>query len=125
MIEELAILINDFPGPANQTRCLHIINLVVKSIIQQFDLPTSKKKSVNEEDNDEDLINEAAKELLKLAKEIEHEEEITANCGDEEDVTEDDNVEGWVDECEDMMEAELQKLAESVKLVRLLLGKVC
>jgi hypothetical protein len=125
MIEELAILINDFPGPANQTRCfLHILNLVVKSIIRQFDLPTSKKKSDNEED-DEDLLNEAAKELLKLAKEIEHEEEITANGGDEQDVTEDDNVEGWVDECEDMTEAELRKLAESVKPVRLLLGKVC
>ena len=43
MIEELANLLDDFPGPANQTWCfLHIINLVVKSIIQQFDLPKSK-----------------------------------------------------------------------------------
>jgi len=44
MIEELAVLIDDFPGPANQTRCfLHILNLVVKSIIRQFDLPKKKK----------------------------------------------------------------------------------
>ena len=53
MVDELANLIDDFPGPANQTRCfLHILNLVVKSILRQFDLPTSKKSSDDEEDDD-------------------------------------------------------------------------
>jgi hypothetical protein len=34
MIEELANVLDEFPGPANQTQCfLHILNLVVKSII--------------------------------------------------------------------------------------------
>ena len=38
MIEELEHLLNDFPGAANQMRCFaHIINLVVKSILRQFD----------------------------------------------------------------------------------------
>ena len=124
MIEELAILIDDFAGAANQTRCfLHVLNLVVKSIIKQFDLPASKKTSDNEDD-DENYMVEATNELLKLAREIEHEEEITASRGDEEDATEDDNVEGWVDEREEMTDAELLKLEASVKPVRLLLSKV-
>ena len=30
MIEELANLLDDFPGPANQTRCFtHVLNLVL------------------------------------------------------------------------------------------------
>lgn len=124
MIEELAILIDDFAGAANQTRCfLHVLNLVVKSIIKQFDLPASKKTSDNEDD-DENYMVEATNELLKLAREIEREEEITASRGDEEDATEDDNVEGWVDEREEMTDAELLKLEASVKPVRLLLSKV-
>ena len=125
MIEELAILIDDFAGAANQTRCfLHVLNLVVKSIIKQFDLPASKKTSDNEDD-DENYMVEATNELLKLAREIEREEEITASRGDEEDATEDDNDEGWVDEREEMTEGELRRLTRSVKPVRLLLSKVC
>lgn len=122
MIEELDILIDDFSGPANQTRCvLHILNLVVKSIIRQFDLPTSKKTS----DNDED-VGEATKELLKLAAEIELEEQETrSRSGDENDAVEDDNVEGWIDEREEMTEGELRRLAKSVQPIRLLLSKVC
>jgi hypothetical protein len=43
MIQELANLLEHFPGPANQMRCFtHVLNLVVKSIIQQFDLPKIK-----------------------------------------------------------------------------------
>ena len=92
MVEELAILVDDFPGPANQTRCfLHILNLVVKSIIQQFDLPTSKKTSDREEDEED--MSEGTKELLKLACEVEEEEAITVNGGSEENAMEDDNVE--------------------------------
>jgi hypothetical protein len=119
MIQELAYLVDDFPGPANQTRCfLHILNLVVKSIIRQFDVPISKKTP----DDDED---EATKELLKLAGEIDLEERITVSAGDEADATEDDGAEGWMDEHEEMTEEELLELTESVRPVRLLLTKVC
>ena len=124
MIEELAILFNDFPGPANQTRCfLHILNLVVKRIIQQFGLPTSKKTSNSEEDGEGN--SEATKELLKLASEIEVKEEVTASGGDEADTMEDDNDEGWVDKCEEMTKDKLLELSVSIKPVRLLLTKVC
>ena len=122
MVEELDLLIDDFPGPANQTRCfLHILNLVVKSIIRQFDLPKTKKASDDEEDEE----NEAEKEILKLADEIEREEAMAGVNGDEEDATEDDNDEGWVDKREEMTEGELRRLTRSVKPVRLLLSKVC
>ena len=122
MINELGVLIDDFPGSENQTRCfLHVLNLVVKSIIRQFDLPKSKKTSDNEED--EENISEATKELLKLAAEIECEEEIAGASGDEEDM-EDDNDEGWVDEREEMTEGELHRLTKSVQPVRLVLSKV-
>ena len=34
MINELAKILNDFPGASNQTHCFaHILNLVVKSIL--------------------------------------------------------------------------------------------
>ena len=125
MIAELANLIDDFPGPANQTRCfLHILNLVVKSIIRQFDVPKSKKSSDSDDDNDEATLDEATKELLKLAGDIDLEEEITARAGNEGDATDDDDVEGWIDEHEGMTEDELIELAESIQPVRLLLTKV-
>ena len=121
MVEELANLLNDFPGAANQTQCfLHILNLVVKSIIQQFDLPKSKKKP----DDDDPILDHDATtaELLKLAGDIDVEEQITLSAG--EDEVADDNVEGWVDECEEMTDDELKELAVSVQPVRLLLTKV-
>ena len=122
MVKELANLLDDFPGPANQTRCfLHILNLVVKSIIRQFDLPKSKKTS-DDEDEDDPTLDAATAELLKLAADIDLEEQITVSAGDDE-VTDDDD-EGWIDEREDMTEDELKELAASVQPVRLLLTKV-
>ncbi|KAF8809254.1 hypothetical protein BYT27DRAFT_7094562 [Phlegmacium glaucopus] len=126
MIEELAHLLDDFPGPANQTRCfLHVLNLVVKSIIRQFDLPKSKKAS-DVRDEDDPMLDVATIELLKLAGDIDLEEEITASAGDgdDSDSVEDDDDEGWIDEHDEMTGAELNELAISVQPVRLLLTKV-
>jgi hypothetical protein len=108
-------LLDDFPGSPNQTRCfLHILNLVVKSIIQQFDLPKSKKTFDNK-DEDDPMLDVAAAELLKLAGDIDLEEQITVSAGDDE-VAEDDNEE-WVDEHENMTEDELKELAASMQPV--------
>ena len=114
MINELAKLVDDFPGSANQTRCfLRILNLIVKSIIQQFDVPTSNKLS---DGNDVDeSVDEGTEELLKLAGDIDFKEEITAGAGDEDDVMNDDNNEGWVDKHEGMTEEELVDLSERVQ----------
>ena len=99
-----------------------MLDLVVKSILHQFDVPTSKKKS-NADDNDES-IDEGTKELLKLAGDIDHEEEETVGANDEEDAIEDDNNEGWVDKHEAMTKEELTDLSKNVQPVRLLLTKV-
>jgi hypothetical protein len=123
MVESLEELIDDFPGAANQTRCfLHILNLVVKSILKQFDLPKKKKASHNDDEIDKDIdkgLDQAVEELLKLAGDIDLEGDL---MGDGEG--EDDNEEGWIDEHEEMAEDELKELSESVAPVRLLLTKV-
>jgi hypothetical protein len=122
MVECLEVLIDDFPGAANQTRCfLHILNLVVKSILKQFDLPTRKKKnpSGNDDDQIDEIIDQASKELLQLAGDVVMEGELMVN-----DDEEDDNEEGWIDEREEMTEDELKELSASVAPVRLLLTKV-
>ena len=99
-MEELASLLDDFPGPANQTRCfLHILNLVVKRIIRQFDLPKFKKTS-DGADEDDHTLDAAMRELLKLARDIDLEEWITVS--DRDDEVADDDEEGWVNEHEDM-----------------------
>jgi hypothetical protein len=117
MIGELANLLDDFPGAANQTRCFtHILNLVVKSVIHQFDLPKSKGDKI---------LDDAAKELLSLAGNIELEEdELAGRDGKEGEENDDDNIEGWIDERLMMTDVELEELDDSVEPVRLLLTKV-
>ena len=45
MIDHLAILLEAFPRSANHTRCFtHILNLVAKCIMKQFDAPKKKKE---------------------------------------------------------------------------------
>ena len=70
-------LIDDFPGPANQTRCFtHVLNLVVKSIIRQFDLPNSWADK-------NQIFDEGTKELLSLAGNIDVEEEEASRDGED------------------------------------------
>jgi hypothetical protein len=88
----------------------------VKSVIQQFDLPKTKGDRI---------LDDAAKELLALAGNIEiEEEELMRRNGKEGDEGEDDNVEGWIDECLHMTDVELEELDGSVEPVRLVLTKV-
>ncbi|KAG1792877.1 uncharacterized protein HD556DRAFT_1217668, partial [Suillus plorans] len=54
MTTELAKLIDHFGGEAVHTHCLlHIINLVVKSLIKEFDIPKHHSvKSLDSADHD-------------------------------------------------------------------------
>ena len=73
MIKELTDLIDNFPGPANQTWCFaHILKLVVKSIIRQFDLPDAKSSK---------SLDDKSKELLSLSGNVEVEEDILSRDG--------------------------------------------
>lgn len=104
MIEELSNLLESFPGAANQTRCFtHVLNLVVKSVIRQFDLPKAQA---------DDILDEATREFLEMGADLEMEG------------MEEDNVEGWVDERASMSEIEVDELEEAVQPVRILLTKV-
>jgi len=116
MIHKLSNLFLNFPGAANQTRCfLHVLNLVIKSILQQFDIPKVKG---------DEILDDTLEELVKLAGDIEQEEaeccEVNSDEGDEED----DNVDGWIVERAHMMDEEKEELDEAVKPIHLVLTKV-
>jgi hypothetical protein len=93
MIESLADHLPDFPGAANSTPCFtHILNLVAKCIMKQFDTPKSKRMGLedddmaNEVEDDEDLEN-LQKALYALEDEVEEEDEENIEddrIGDEE-----------------------------------------
>ena len=116
MIEHLATLIDSFPGTANQTRCFtHILNLVAKSVLRQFEAPKAKEGNI---------IDDAAKQLAAIFDELEDEDnskvsnnndtsgdgdgnnDDTSSDGDGSDEHEDDNDDGLVDECDGMSEEE-------------------
>ncbi len=66
IINKLAIQLDNFPGSISQVWCFtHILNLVVKSIMHQFNVPEKKKGEV---------ADKATLELQKLAGDIECEE---------------------------------------------------
>jgi hypothetical protein len=125
MIEHLATLIDTFPGASNQTRCFaHILNLVVKSILRQFEAPKTKGKAVDES---------AAKELAAVVDEIDFDDEASDSGRNEgegdvdddvdDEVVDDDN-DGLPDERDDLSEQELLSHKESVKPIRVVLTKV-
>ena len=119
MIEELADLLNSFPGAANQTRCFtHVLNLVAKSIIKQFDVPKAQADRT---------LDEAAEALATLAVDLDMEEAISWTIQDNEpDYSErgDDNIEGWVDLRDELSEEDKKVLDESLRPICLMLVKV-
>jgi len=114
MIDTLAELVVAFPGAANRTRCFtHILNLVVKVMLRQFDVPKAKAG---------EALDAASQALADLAGDIEMEEAAMDQGGDDEDT--DDREEGWVDPLYGMSQEEQEKLDVSVRPMRLMLVKV-
>ena len=119
MVTELKTILDDFPGEVNRTRCFaHIINLIAKTVIQQFDIPKAREG---------EIVDEALKELRALAGDIDIEELLTkaSTAKDDDDEDDDDNEEGWVDERGEMSQFEAEELAVDVQPVRTMLVKVC
>ena len=120
MVEELKGLLRVFPGESNRTRCFdHIVNLIAKSIIQQFDLPKTKGNQ---------YFDKVLWELMISAGDLEN-EELATQEGESRDESSksdsgDDNMEGWVDEQEDMSETEQKELDDNKQPVRRVLVKV-
>ena len=128
MIEELAARLEAFPGAANQVRCfLHIVNLVAKGVLRQFEPPKSKKQG-------QDIFEDGAAELAAMSVDVEESGEVLEEdleAGVEDDVDDDvedddveDDVEGLEETREGMSPDEVKKLEEEVKPVRLVLAKV-
>lgn len=124
MIEHLSTLIEYFPGAANQTRCFaHILNLVVKSVLSQFDTP---KKVAGGDSRD---LENASDALAALAQELEGTEtqaDDGSEEGDDEDEmggTDDGDDDSLGDERDGMSEAEVEELEASLVPVRLMLTK--
>jgi len=119
MIEHLATLIENFPGAANQTRCfMHILNLVAKSVLPQFEAPKSKGGKV---------LDDVARELAAVLDDLEglDDDDVASKSGDDEDGGEggddvdddvvDDDEDGLLDERDGISEEELASLEKSVK----------
>jgi hypothetical protein len=110
MMLHLARLLPDFAGEANRTRCfLHIVNLVAKTLIKQFDAPKKGYATPMEA---------ADQELQDLTRDLEPEE------GEgERDNEEDDNEEGWINEIDELDTEEQVRVTQNVRPIRLLLFK--
>jgi hypothetical protein len=117
MIYQLQGLINEFKGPESHTHCFtHILNLIAKSIIQQFDIPRAQANSI---------FDEATMALIELAGNINVKEQKMAKSSDNSDNDKDDkNTEDWVNERDSMTAEQLTALDRSVQPVRLMLVKV-
>jgi hypothetical protein len=129
MINHLADLLTVFPGSENRTRCFaHILNLVAKCIMRQFDAPKSKKKGKTafEVLVDDELDRDGSD------SDSDHSEDINDELSDDNDVemaeaesAEDVEGDGDADEGRaNMMEEEIKALEEAVKPVKLVLVKV-
>jgi hypothetical protein len=116
MIHELADLLPNW-SVVNRTRCFaHIVNLIAKSLLKQFDV---KKKNADKDPEDDELEELAA----GLDGEEQHMLEVTGDDDDDDD-TNNDDIDGWVDELEDMDEEERKELLRSIRPVSRVLVKV-
>ena len=114
---ELSDLLDDFPGEMNRTRCFtHILNLVTKGIIKQFDVPKARAGKV---------LDDAANELAALAVDLDledqlsREERLFEGVGDEDDDDDDD----FDDVCVELSDTEREAMDKSLQPVCLVLVK--
>ena len=151
MIENLATIMSHFSGEANRARCLaHIVNLVAKIILRQFEVSKNRKKKknlpkeVNNDDNDKIVDTEVVVDKVEVEKVIVDEEaEETDDFEDERDRVldkeekemdgggddEDDDEDSQkllqdVDILEEQMRDEIDRVGMKVKPVRQALFKV-
>jgi hypothetical protein len=118
MAEKLEDLLPAFSS-SNRARCFtHILNLIAKSLLKQFDVA---KKS-----GSDDELNEEEAELLNLAKDSETEELTTdkENGGNDEEIEEEDDLEDWVDEVAALTPEEREMLEDDIRPVKMVLVKV-
>lgn len=113
MTRKLASVLHRFPGPANRVRCFaHIVNLVAKIILRQFDLSKSCAKQAEDDLDGSDL------ELSELSDDTGDDSEIDEgdigeNKIDEGDIDDDADMESELAEVEMEMREEIDDMANS------------
>jgi hypothetical protein len=113
MVNELSRLAPTFAGPASQTRCfLHIVNLIAKSLLRQFDATTKSSNGIATDELEEEESTENELEGRDVEDLAEGEDEAS------------DNDEGWVDESQDLTARDLEELQRTTHPVRAALLKV-
>ena len=117
MVNRLTDLLPNFSGASNRCCCfLHIVNLVAKSILKQFDVPDNKANAT---------LNQAECELINLAAGIDMEELLTrAEQGVGGDSEGNDNDDGWVNETVLFSAVEREQPRDDIQPVCLVLKKV-
>jgi hypothetical protein len=125
MAEELYVLVDGFAGQASRIRCfLHVINLVAKTILKQFETPKKKAKG-NEGDVVGETLDEFENILLELAEGVDLEDStLLDDDNNDDDGPPIDNVEGWEDEMAQMSDTEREDLERALKPLKLVLAKV-
>ena len=130
MVDELESKVTGYNGKASHARCfLHIINLVAKTLTREFDV----KNKNTDRTKAAETCDEALKiELAELADGMDVEDGVTialdrANrrVEDDEEFSEEDNEEGWVDEVELLTNEERSEFEGEILPVKLAIVKVC
>ena len=116
MIDKLESRLMDFPGASNCAWCFtHILNLVIKSIMYQFNVRTY--------DTNERYEPELAGDINDInAEELELEGEQEDYCDDEPENP--DNAEGWIGEQDGMEDKDIEELEDKIQPIQFLLTKV-
>ncbi len=119
MVAEMGVLLPFFEGQFHRVHCFaHVVNLVAKSMLRQFDAKTAGEV---EGEADEDV-----RALLELAETMAEEDAETMAAQRDEDgeqgPLEDDDE--WVDEVESLSPEEREQFLERVVPVKLVLAKV-
>jgi hypothetical protein len=139
MIESLTKVLSHFPGAANRARCTaHIVNLVAKIILRQFDAKKkpkgTQKRSENANDNANKNTNEDPMDSMEpekddddeniatLAEGLEREEQEAGD--DENDDMGENNIVADLDEIEEVMKEEVLEVTKKVKPIQRVLFKV-
>ena len=135
MIAELMKILPSFSEVGHMRCFLHIVNLMAKSIIKQFDIQ-KKREDQHLDDAEQELRdNTAEQELHDLAGDVDLEEQqsieamaqlqIDGKTSEPEKETEtDDDVEGWINEMMLLSPAEREQVEGDIQPVKLVLVKV-
>ena len=122
MIDEMEEMISSFRGSRARSRCFcHIINLVAKMVLRQFEPPKRKSKAGThreEEDDDEDLdLTDWEKELEEMMDDLDFDDE-------DEDAPGADNIDGIYDIRDEMSAEERATMELEIRPVKKMLLKV-